>query len=215
MHEVDVFWSFRSPYSYIVTPRLMALAKRSNTNVTFRPVMPLLLRAPARFNGATPDAISYFARDMLREAERHGLPFQWPNPDPLDVHGLLELDSESDQERIYRLTRLGILAAEAGKGIEFALEVGKLTFGGVENWYDGDHLAKAAEQAGLDLAGLDETIRAEQNRLDEAIAANEAAQTKAGHWGVPLMVYRGEPFFGQDRFDSLLWRIIETETAAT
>jgi len=29
----------------------------------------------------------------------------------------------------------------------------------------------------------------------------------AGHWGVPLMVYRDEPFYGQDRFDQLLWRI--------
>jgi len=29
----------------------------------------------------------------------------------------------------------------------------------------------------------------------------------AGHWGVPLMVYKGEPFYGQDRFDQLLWRM--------
>jgi len=32
---------------------------------------------------------------------------------------------------------------------------------------------------------------------------------QAGHWGVPLMVYKAEPFYGQDRFDQLLWRIKE------
>ena len=29
----------------------------------------------------------------------------------------------------------------------------------------------------------------------------------AGHWGVPTMVFEGEPFFGQDRLDVLLWRL--------
>jgi 2-hydroxychromene-2-carboxylate isomerase len=36
---------------------------------------------------------------------------------------------------------------------------------------------------------------------------NEAAQKRAGHWGVPLMVFESEPFFGQDRFDVLKWRM--------
>ena len=39
------------------------------------------------------------------------------------------------------------------------------------------------------------------------IEANETAQTAAGHWGVPLFVFEGEPFFGQDRIDHLLWRM--------
>ncbi len=29
----------------------------------------------------------------------------------------------------------------------------------------------------------------------------------AGHWGVPMMVFGGEPFFGQDRIDQLVWRL--------
>ena len=39
------------------------------------------------------------------------------------------------------------------------------------------------------------------------ITENEAAQKRAGHWGVPLMVFNDEPFFGQDRFDLLRWRM--------
>jgi len=29
----------------------------------------------------------------------------------------------------------------------------------------------------------------------------------AGHRGVPAIVLEGEPFFGQDRFDVLMWRL--------
>jgi hypothetical protein len=27
------------------------------------------------------------------------------------------------------------------------------------------------------------------------------------HTGVPLFVFKGEPFFGQDRMDMLIWRL--------
>ena len=39
------------------------------------------------------------------------------------------------------------------------------------------------------------------------IKQNETDQRLGGHYGVPLMVYEGEPFFGQDRYDQLVWRM--------
>ena len=39
------------------------------------------------------------------------------------------------------------------------------------------------------------------------IKDNEEAHRKAGHWGVPTFAFNGEPFFGQDRIDALLWRL--------
>ena len=39
------------------------------------------------------------------------------------------------------------------------------------------------------------------------MAANQAALEAAGHWGVPTLVFQGEPFFGQDRIDVALWRM--------
>jgi len=43
--------------------------------------------------------------------------------------------------------------------------------------------------------------------VKKTLAAAGANQDAAGHWGVPLMVFEGEPFFGQDRVDALLWRM--------
>jgi 2-hydroxychromene-2-carboxylate isomerase len=45
--------------------------------------------------------------------------------------------------------------------------------------------------------------------VEQDLQANNEAMHQAGHWGVPLMVYKAEPFYGQDRFDQLLWRIKE------
>jgi hypothetical protein len=35
------------------------------------------------------------------------------------------------------------------------------------------------------------------------------SRTSAGHWGVPTLVFQGEPFFGQDRIDVLRWRLTQ------
>ena len=39
------------------------------------------------------------------------------------------------------------------------------------------------------------------------VTANQTALEEAGHWGVPTMVLNGEPFFGQDRIETLRWRL--------
>jgi 2-hydroxychromene-2-carboxylate isomerase len=105
------------------------------------------------------------------------------------------------------LTRLGVAAADAGKGLPFLAAVSGAIFGGVKDWHLGDHLARAADRAGLDLAKLDSEIERDPDRYEAVITENESAQKLAGHWGVPLMVFKGEPFFGQDRFDLLRWRM--------
>jgi 2-hydroxychromene-2-carboxylate isomerase len=44
-------------------------------------------------------------------------------------------------------------------------------------------------------------------RLESVIEGNQVDHDRAGHWGVPTCAFRGEPFFGQDRLDVLLWRL--------
>ncbi len=77
----------------------------------------------------------------------------------------------------------------------------------MENWHQGSHLADAAARAGVDLRELDEAIAADPDRYEAIIKANEEAHKKAGHWGVPTFAFEGEPFFGQDRIDALIWRL--------
>lgn len=44
--EIDVFWSFRSPWSYLATPRLRAMQEEWDLSVNFRPVYPIAIRTP-------------------------------------------------------------------------------------------------------------------------------------------------------------------------
>jgi 2-hydroxychromene-2-carboxylate isomerase len=204
--DLDVFWSFRSPYSYLVTPRLVTLQGDYDVDITVRPVYPIALRIPGFFKKVNPLWPPYLMRDCARIAEMNGMPFAWPSPDPI-VQDLATLEIAAEQPYIHRLTRLGVAAGRRGRGLAFIHEVGKLTFGGVKDWHEGDHLANATAQAGLDLSELDSEIAGAPADFDAEIERNETAQKAAGHWGVPLMVFRGEPFFGQDRFDVLRWRM--------
>ena len=205
--QVDLFWSFRSPYSYLVTPRLIELESEWDAQVNVRPVLPIAVRQPDFFANADPLWFSYLMRDCVRSAEFAGMTLRWPRPDPV-VMDYATRTYPKEQPHIHRLTRLGVLAAERGHGLALLRAVSHLIWSGeVSGWNEGDHLAEALAAIGLDLAELDAAQTAEADRLDEVIKANEADQRLGGHYGVPLMVYAGEPFFGQDRFDQLLWRM--------
>ena len=150
---------------------------------------------------------------MFRVAQFHGVPFGPPRPDPI-VQDIATRKIAAEQPYIFRLTRLGQAAARHGKSLAFCDEVSRLIWGGAENWHEGDHLAGAAMRAGLDLAELDAEAISDAEALDTEIAANQAALEAAGHWGVPTLVFDGEPFFGQDRIDMAVWRMEQKGLAA-
>jgi len=205
--SIDLFWSFRSPYSYLATPRLRALASEYELDVAVRPVRPLAVRDPAFFERVNPLWPPYLLRDTKRIADFLGLDFGWPRPDPV-VQDLANRRIPAEQPYIHRLTRLGVEAARRGRGLAFLDEVSRVIWGGkVAGWHEGDHLADAAARAGLVLRELDSAVAAHVTELDAIVEANERALEAAGHWGVPTMVFRGEPFFGQDRVELLVWRL--------
>jgi 2-hydroxychromene-2-carboxylate isomerase len=206
---IDVFWSFRSPWSYLATPRLAAWKQRYRLEVNFRPVYPIAVRTPDFFARIHPNWPSYFRTDVFRVAEFLGLPFQWANPDPVVQERGPDGRPQGaaiEQPYIHRLTRLGAAAERHGKGIEFAREVAGLIWT-TNGWDQGSALAEATARAGLDLATLDAEVARDTPELERTIEDNEAALARSGHWGVPTCTFRGEPFFGQDRLDVLLWRL--------
>jgi 2-hydroxychromene-2-carboxylate isomerase len=203
----DLYWSFRSPYSYLVTPRLVELERDYNVRCNVRVVYPLAVRTPEFFDRNDPLWQQYFMRDVFRSAEFVGLPLRWPRPDPV-FRDMATGKYPKEQPHIHRLTQLGAAATLRGKGLAFLDEVSRTIWSGtVDSWHQGDHLAKATARAGLDFAELDAEVARDTQKLDAIIVENQQAQRKGGHYGVPLMVFDGEPFFGQDRFDQMKWRM--------
>ncbi len=73
-------------------------------------------------------------------------------------------------------------------------------------FFSPDHLKNAAVQAGLNLDDMENAIAEPSSHHQEA-DENQDALEQSGHWGVPTFVFNGEPFFGQDRIETLYWRL--------
>lgn len=205
--QIELYWSFRSPYSYLATPRLAQMENAYDLTIVVRPVYPLAVRFGEFFDRVHPLWAPYLMRDTMRIAEMLGMPYRWPRPDPVAIDPATRRAS-AYQPHIQRLTRLGCAAAESGRGLAFLLEVSRAIWGGQsDDWSRGDHLARAAERAGCDLENLDSKISNQPDEYEAVIESNQEAHAAAGHWGVPTMVFEGEPFFGQDRIELLTWRL--------
>jgi len=203
----DLYWSFRSPYCYLALDRILAIRRDWEVEVAVRPVYPMAIRSAEFFKHVNPLYRPYHTLDSKRVAEYLGVPFRRPLPDPVAMD-MATNKIAAEQPYVHRLTRLGQAAVEAGRGLEFLDRVSRILWdGSVDGWNTGDHLAKAMTRAGLDAAALERDVAADPAEYDRSIEANQQAQLAAGHWGVPLMAFAGEPFYGQDRVETLLWRM--------
>ena len=201
--HIDLYWSFRSPYSYLAVKPTLTLQAAWDIEINVKIVLPLALRQPEFFDSRGPEWMGYLFRDIIRLAEMSGQTLSMPQPDPVIT------DPETgtfakEQPLVWRLSRLGVLANEAGCGLAFLREVGSLVWSG-EKWLEDDRLDAAITRMGLDL----NTLEAEMDvpRIDALIHQHDKDLRAAGHWGVPTFVLNGEPFFGQDRIDVLEWRL--------
>lgn len=203
--NIDIFWSFRSPYSYLATPDMLRLKEEFAVQLNLKVVLPIAIRNPdALFNPANAARARYIMIDWPRRARFLGMSDRWPVPDPI-VQNPETLEISEEQPYIYRLSHLGVEAQRRGKGVEFAYHVSHLLFGGQQHWDKGNHLAEAVAKAGLNLQDMELALNDNSHIKD--IEDNHKLLEKFGHWGVPTFVVEDEPFFGQDRIDTLRWHL--------
>ena len=157
--SIDVFWSFRSPYSYLATPRLVEMRRDFDLEIRARPVYPLAVRSGEFFSQVNPLWISYLIRDTIRLGQMLDIPYRWPRPDPVVVD-IATRAATPNQPHIHRLTRLGCTAAETGDGLAFLNEVSRTIWSGtIDNWHEGDHLKNAAARAPIAVERQDEVLK--------------------------------------------------------
>src|SRR6185312_4975772 len=193
--------------SYLALSKTMKLVADYDLTINLRPVYPLAVRVPDFFKKTNPQFARYVVLDASRVAKHENIPFRFPRPDPI-VQDMATLEVASEQPYIHRLTRLGAMAQLEGRSLVFVDAIARVLWdGSVNGWNQGDHLARAAAQAGFDLLAMDAAVSADPDRYEQVIAANESDHAAAGHWGVPTFVFDKEPFFGQDRIDLLVWRM--------
>ena len=196
--------------------RILALNFQPDVDVVLRPVLPGVLRMPEIFADASEIEQRYFDLDTKRTAAFLGLPYGEARPNPVEFQLGTLFRAAKEQPRVHRLYYLTAAAIERGRGWAFLDQVTRLIWdGATRDWHEEGTLAPAIERAGLDYTELRRLAEEGANAFDAELAANHDALLQSGHWGVPTFVYNGVPFFGQDRFDQLLWHIDAARVSPT
>ena len=203
--KIDLYFSYRSPYSYLILPRMLRLKEKYNIEINFKVVYPIAIRMPEWFEGKNFFTFFFFKMiDMRLQAKKLGIPFTSKlKPDPIRQN-IMTGKISSHQPYIFDICHLGQMAQMKGVGMEFAFEVSSLIFGGVENWNTDENLSEAAKKVGLDLNQLRESVNVHEEEIIGQIKQNQVDQLNAGHHGVPLTVIGDKYFFGQDQFDKIM-----------
>lgn len=181
--QVEFFFSFRSPYSYLAVPRAFALPRRYGIELVYRGVRPMAMRGQP-----LPLAKRlYILRDAWRESMRLGIPFGKIH-DPLG-------------EGVWRCLTVAEHAASVGKLPGFVLAASCGIWGeGVDVLSDAP-LRGLCERAGLEWDACQAAIANPEYR--ERVERNTARLEQLGHWGVPVFTFAGQAYWGQDRIEDL------------
>ena len=179
--QLEVFFSFRSPYSYIALDRLQArYGETPAVELVLRPVLPMVTRGLS-----VPDVKKlYIARDAYREARRVGTPFGRIH-DPLG-------------EGVARCLALFHVTPRLDQ-LRLAVEASRMIWAEAEDLTTDLGFAKLIERAGLS-PELGERALATEGWRDR-VEANRAALHELGLWGVPCFRFGERVTWGQDRLE--------------
>ncbi len=184
--HVDFYFDFSSPYSYIASEWVEALAARHGRTVRWHAVLlgvtfkAAELRAPVDH----PVKREYVLRDFERSARFEGVPYVLPDPFPIPTQNAARVFwwlHETDPARAAAWARAGLRAYFA-RGV---------------NLSQAEALKGLAAEFGLD-PGQAEAVWSDPAWKDRLKRANEAA-VAAGMFGAPYFVIDGEAFWGNDR----------------
>lgn len=183
--RIDLYYSFRSPYSYLVLSRAFAFIDRHGLKLNVKPVLPMVMRGLA-----VPRAKRfYILKDAGREAERNEIPFGRV-ADPLGV-GVERCMAGFACARKHSREREFLLAASQmiwSEGVDVATDRG---------------LAAVVERAGLDWVEFQSYLKNEDWR--QMAEKNQEDLFSIGLWGVPSLHLKDTDtiVWGQDRFEIL------------
>jgi 2-hydroxychromene-2-carboxylate isomerase len=185
---LEMFHSFRSPYSYIALQQAFDIADAFGLKLEVRPVLPMVQRGVS----LPQSKLKYIVTDASREAIRREVPF-----------GRIADSLGAGAERCIASLNY---AKSQGRERDFLLEAGKAIFAEAIDVATDEGLQIVAERAGLFWPELQAAMQ--DDAWHDQVQLNRDILTDAGLWGVPTFKIGDQVFWGQDR-DWLLARKIE------
>lgn len=213
--EFDLCTSFRSPYAYLGMDRYAALEQDYNVKVNVRYVFPIAIR-DANFFAKAPDyRYLYDPHDMEREARFRGIPYyvntkdpsKWR--DPVVTKNVIEVAPKAEQIYIYRLYAISTLiqTQHPEKSLAWAQRMHRKIYDGTASATWPDDIPQVLKELGLNAKKIEKEAKKNEDKYIDIVSQNQDWCHASGHGGVPNAVFRGEPFWGQDRIEQLVWRM--------
>ncbi len=185
---LELFYSFRSPYSYICLQRVYAIADAFGLTLNIRPVLPMVMRGLQ----VPKSKLVYIATDTSREAHRLNIPWgKVADPVGKGVERCLAVFLYAQSEKRERDFLINAGEAIWAKGNDVGTDKGMRKVTGRSGLFWPDVVA----------AMQDDSWRA-------MVEENRASMMESGLWGVPVIRLGDFVVWGQDR-DWLLVRHIE------
>jgi len=183
---IDFYFDFSSPYGYLASTEIDALAARHGRSVTWRP---FVLGAAFKLTGQRalteqPLRGDYARRDFARSARLLGVPFKLPDPFPFFA---------------LAASRACYWLEEPSQAKALAKAVYHAAFGEGRDITPVPVVAEIAR--GLGSQGLEQGLEQPATKAGLRDATDQALAR--GVFGSPFFIVDGEPFWGHDRLDQL------------
>jgi len=188
---IDFYFDFSSPYGYLASQKVEALAAKHGREVLWRPI---LLGVMFRQTGVLPLVDiplkgAYSRRDFERSARFHGLPpFNMPSRFPIPSQAPARIvlwQRARDKAAVARLVG-AFYRAFFVDDIDISAP---------------DHAVAVAAKEGIDSAAARAAI--DDPAIKEALKQDVDGAIARGVFGSPFVFVDGEPFWGLDRFDQI------------
>lgn len=212
--EMQLCTSYRSPYAYLGMDRYAALEMDYNVKVDVKYVFPIAIRDPSFFAKASDYRYLYDPHDMARIAKRRGIPYfvdfsgkTWV--DPVKTKDIIKVAPKEEQDVIYNLYAVSTLVQteHPEHNLAFAQRMFRRIYDGTAPMTWPDEMDDVLDEIGLNGKAIVKKALKNRDKYIEIVEANQEWCHAQGHGGVPVAVFRGEPFWGQDRIQTVIWRM--------
>lgn len=187
---IEFYFDFSSPFGYLASEKIDALAARHGRDVLWRP---FLLGATFKTTGlgplvSVPMKGEYSKRDFIRSARLMEVPFRLPDNFPIGTVSAARAFYWLDNQDPAR-------AKELAKALYRAYFTANIDISSAEN------VVAVAAKAGLDAAavtaGINDGAVKDRTKIEVEKALGK------GVFGSPFTIVDGEPFWGSDRLDQI------------
>lgn len=187
--NVEVFYSFQSPYSYLALEAIYDVEKKFDVELLWQPFSAKASGQQITAASVNPDKLSYLFEDTKRYADEHSIPMEYPATWP---------EVEYDPGRV---TRGAIVANDMGILLEYNFKVFHRWWGEGQDPNDEDFLNELCDELDVDLGEFLSKLSNSDTR--ERVKGVFKRGRKLGIFDTPTFVIDKERIVGIDKIPYL------------